>query len=95
MENDHERSERYNYLFQRGWLTLNEVRLLCGLLPLEADLQLILLENMDYHIHVPADVSGNTVGGAADSCAAGPVMTSPLSVQHEGADVPVFRRQQQ
>lgn len=47
MENDQERSTRYNYLFQRGWLTLNEVRLLCGLLPLEADLQLILLENMD------------------------------------------------
>lgn len=47
MENDQERSERYNYLFQRGWLTLNEVRLLCGLLPLEADLRLILLENTD------------------------------------------------
>lgn len=47
MENDQERSTRYNYLFQRGWLTLNEVRLLCGLLPLEADLQLILLENTD------------------------------------------------
>lgn len=47
MENDQERSTRYNYLFQRGWLTLNEVRLLCGLLPLEADLQLIFLENMD------------------------------------------------
>lgn len=47
MENDQERSTRYNYLFQRGWLTLNEVRLLRGLLPLEADLQLILLENMD------------------------------------------------
>lgn len=47
MENDQERSTRYNYLFQRGWLTLNEVRLLCGLLPLEADLQLIFLENKD------------------------------------------------
>ena len=47
MENDLERSERYNYLFQRGWLTLNEVRLLCGLLPLEADMQVISLGNTD------------------------------------------------
>ena len=47
MKNDQEKRARYNYLFQRGWLTLNEVRLLCGLLPLEADLRLILLENTD------------------------------------------------
>lgn len=47
MENDQERSARYNYLFQRGWLTLNEMRLLCGLLPLEADLQIISLGESD------------------------------------------------
>ena len=47
MENDQERSVRYNYLFQRGWLTLNEMRLLCGLLPLEADLQIISLGESD------------------------------------------------
>lgn len=47
MENDQERSVRYSYLFQRGWLTLNEMRLLCGLLPLEADLQIISLGESD------------------------------------------------
>ena len=47
MENDQERSARYNYLFQCGWLTLNEMRLLCGLLPLEADLQIISLGESD------------------------------------------------
>ena len=47
MENDQEKRARYNYLFQRGWLTLNEVRLLCGLLPLEVDMQVISLGNTD------------------------------------------------
>lgn len=47
MENDQQKSERYNYLFQRGWLTLNEVRLLCGLSQLEADLQLIAFGSTD------------------------------------------------
>lgn len=33
MQSADKRMQRYQYLLEKGWLTLNEVRLLCGLGP--------------------------------------------------------------
>ena len=43
METEEEKDKRYDYLFQRGWLSFNEVRILRGEEPLSADLSCILM----------------------------------------------------